>query len=255
MSHHPFSLVGRVALVTGASRGLGWAMAEQLAAAGAHVVLNSRDAVALTKQAKLLHDRGQKASVEAFDVTDSHAAELAVERIVKAHGRLDILVGNAGIQHRNAIEDWKGDDWDRVTDANLKACFFLAQAAAKPMKAQKFGRIIFTTSITGLLGRATIHAYVASKAGLAAITRSLAAELGESGITSNSICPGYFETEINTALLSDEAFVTRINNRTALKRWGKPAELGGAAVFLASDAAGYITGHQLVIDGGFTSTM
>ena len=250
-----FSLNGRVALVTGASRGLGLAMATALAEAGAAVVLNGRVEASLAAQTEALKQRGLKAEAAAFDVTDEAAAQAAVDAIIARHGHLDILIGNAGLQHRGAIGEWTVSDWDRLLTINLRACFFLAQRVAVPMKKQRFGRIIFTTSITGILGRATIHAYVASKAGLAGITRSIAAELGEHNITCNAISPGYFETELNAGLLADPAFVQRVNSRVALRRWGKPSELAGAAVFLASDAASYITAQQLVIDGGLTQTM
>jgi gluconate 5-dehydrogenase len=250
-----FSLDGQVALVTGASRGLGLAMAEALAEAGALVVLNARERAALSAQVTRFEARGRKAEPAAFDVADEAAARRAVDDIAARHGRLDILIGNAGIAHRVPLEEWRANDWDRVVDTNLRACFFLAQAAAAAMKRQKHGRIIFTTSITGILGRATIHAYVASKSGLAGLARSLAAELGEFGITCNSICPGYFETELNVALLKDKAFVERINSRVPLRRWGKPAELGGVAVFLASEAGSYVNAQQIVVDGGMTATI
>jgi len=250
-----FSLAGRTALITGASRGLGFAMARSLGEAGATVVLNSRNPADLEAAAAKLKAETIKAETAAFDVTDEPAAKLAIEGIVGRHGKLDILVGNAGIQHREPIGQWQQSDWNRVVTADLSACFFLAQLAAPSMIKQRWGRMIFTTSIIGITGRATVHAYAAAKSGLAGLTRSLATELGEHNITCNAIAPGYFETEINTELMKNTAFVDKISSRVALKRWAKPGELGGVAVFLASEAGSYVTGQQIVVDGGMTSTL
>ena len=245
-----FSLTGRVALVTGASRGLGFAMAKALAENGAAVIVNARNAAELEEAAKKIG-----AEAMAFDVTDASLARGAMEDIVKRHGRLDILVNNAGIQHRRSITDWEDDDFDRVIAVNLSSCFKLSRDAVRLMLPNKFGRIINTGSVAAILGRPTIHAYVAAKAGLHGLTRSMAAELGRHGITVNALAPGYFATELNTALLEDKAFTAWVEARTPAGRWARPEELGGAVVFLASDAAAYVNGHVLAVDGGLSTSL
>jgi gluconate 5-dehydrogenase len=250
-----FSLQGQVILVTGASRGLGLAMAEAMAEAGGLVVLNGRDQKTLDQAAAGLKAKGLKAETAAFDVSDFKSAARAVGDIAKRHGRLDAAVLNAGIQHRKPLLEWEDADFQRVVDTNLTACFVLAREAARAMLPRGRGRIIFTGSVMGIVARPTVHAYAAAKAGLGGMAKTLAVELAPKGITVNVICPGFFETEMNTPLVQNAEFNNWVKSRCPMGRWAKPEELGGAAVFLASKAGSYVNGHMLVVDGGLVVMM
>lgn len=250
-----FDLSGKVALVTGASRGLGWAMAQSLARSGALVLLNSRDERVLVERAKELATKGLKGEAAAFDVTDHGAGAACIQAAAKRHGRFDILVANAGIQHRKPITEFETGDFQRVIDTNLTALWALAREAARVMIPARRGRIILTGSVSALLARPTISAYIASKGAVHALTRELAVELAPHNITVNSIAPGYFATEMNTALIQNREFNDWVCKRTPAGRWGGLDEIGPVAVFLASDEASYVNGHILVADGAFSAAM
>lgn len=241
-----FSLQGRTALVTGAGQGLGFSIAEGLAGAGAHVWLNGRDTQRLDAAAQRLRAQGASVGILPFDVRDDAAVERALASLTQAP---DILVNNAGMRQRDALDQLQPDDMRAMLDANLVGPFILCRRVAQAMA--DGGRIINVTSIAGHIARGGDAAYTASKAGLTGLTRALAAELGPRGITVNAIAPGYFATPPNQEMVDDPTVADWLARRTSLGRWGRPEEIAGAAVFLASSAASYITGHVLAVDGGY----
>ena len=250
-----FDLTGKVALVTGASRGLGWAMAESLARAGAHVVLNARDGKALEARVAELRAQGLSGEAAAFDVNDTAAAESCVAGMAARHGCFDILVANAGINHRAPITDFALADFQRVMNTNLTSVWVLCKAAAGQMIPRQRGRIIMTGSMSAITARPTISAYVASKGAVHSLTKQLAVELAPHRITVNCIAPGFFATEMNTPLVQNPEFNDWVKKRTPAGRWGELREIGPAAVFLASDEASYVSGLVMTVDGGFTAAM
>ena len=244
-----FDLTGKIALVTGAYRGLGFAIAQGLAEAGARVVLNGRKQEALAAAAKVLLDAGLRASTSVFDVSDAIAVRAGIDAIERELGRVDILVNNAGIQRRGPLVDFKQQDWDDIIATNLTAPFLVSQAALPGMIARNSGKIINIASLMSELARPTVVPYTAAKGGVRQLTRGMAVELAPHNIQVNAISPGYFATEMNRALIDNAEFNAWVCKRTPAGRWGKPEEIAGLAVFLASPAANYITGQLITIDG------
>lgn len=250
-----FSLEGRVALVTGSGRGLGLEIARAMAGSGAHVLLNGRDSARLDAQAEAIAAAGGRVSVLAFDVADREAVRDAFARIDRDHGRLDVLVQNVGQRNRKPLTDFADEEISELLNVDLAAGLILAREAARLMLLQGFGRLIAVTSIAGQVARANDAVYAAAKAGLAGMVRALAAEYGGKGLTSNAIAPGFFATETNAGITGNPALSAYFEGRTPIGRWGRPEEIAGAAVFLASPAASYVNGHVLVVDGGATILM
>jgi len=247
-----FSLTGRVALVTGASRGLGFGMALGLARAGATVVLNGREAATLEPRRAEIVAGGGKAEIAPFDVCDRQASDAAIDAIEARHGHLDILVNNAAFGVPRDFFDISDDDWRTSLDVALDSCFRLSRKAATGMVRRGWGRVVMISSVNARISRGTNTAYITAKAGLEGLARGMAVEVAAKGVTVNCIAPGYMATDINTGFRSDPARYEWIRNRTPMKRWGNTDDLTGAVVFLSGEASAFMTGQVMVIDGGMT---
>ncbi|WP_072803264.1 SDR family oxidoreductase [Rhodococcoides yunnanense] len=257
MTGHPtFDIAGRIALVTGSSRGIGYALATGLAEAGAVVVLNGRDPQALSAARSDIADRtGADVRAYAFDVTDSAAVTDAAARIESEVGPVHIVVNNTGVQHRAPLLEFTDQDFHRVMDTNLTSAFLVGREFARAMVERGAGKIVNICSVQSELGRAGIAPYAASKGALKMLTRGMCADWARYGLTVNALAPGYFDTELTSALVNDTTFTDWLVDRTPARRWGQPEELVGTLLFLVSPASNFVNGQIVYVDGGMTAVV
>ena len=253
MDNKLFDLSGQVALVTGTSRGLGQYFARALARAGADLAMTSRDANALSAFALEIQALGRKTFATALDVRNQASIERAAEEVEGHFGKIDILVNNAGCNIRKPALEVTWEDWNTILDTNLRGSFFVAQAVARGMIARGYGRIINIGSVTSVAGYAGLAPYGASRGGIRQLTMSLADDWGKHGVTVNCLAPGWFKTKQNEVLYQNAAWVEYITDRIPMKRPGRPDDLDGAVVFLASESSRYVTGQTILVDGGIST--
>ncbi|WP_299260142.1 glucose 1-dehydrogenase [uncultured Kushneria sp.] len=256
MAVNPFDIKGKLALITGSSRGLGFALAQGLAEQGARVIIHGRseDTVQKAVQA-IVEATGAEAFGVTFDVTRSDEVKTALTGLVETHGVPEILVNNAGLQRRAPFAEFEPDDWDAVIATNLSSTFYVANALARHMSERGHGKIVNIGSVQSMLARQTIAPYSASKGGVVMLTKGMAADLARFNIQVNCISPGYFKTDMNTALWQDEAFNSWVESRTPAQRWGNVQELVGTLLYLCSDASSFVSGQNIFVDGGMTSVV
>lgn len=250
-----FDLAGKRALITGSSQGIGFALAQGLAAAGAQIVLNGRDTAKLGQAARALAAAGATVQELAFDVTDHAAVRETVDAFEAATGAIDILVNNAGMQHRTPLEDFPADAFEQLLQTNIASVFHVGQAVARHMIGRGAGKIINIASVQSALARPGIAPYTATKGAVTNLTKGMATDWAKYGLQCNAIAPGYFDTPLNAALVADATFSEWLEKRTPAGRWGNVEELVGAAVFLAAPASSFVNGHTLYVDGGITASL
>ena len=255
MSLTLFDLTGKRALITGSSQGIGMALARGLAAAGAEVILNGRDATKLATAAAALTAEGSKVHSLAFDATDHTSVRIAIDRFEAETGPIDILVNNAGMQHRSPLEDFPADAFERLLQTNVASVFHVGQAVARHMISRGAGKIINICSVQSALARPGIAPYTATKGAVANLTKGMATDWAKYGLQCNGLAPGYFDTPLNKALVDDPTFTAWLAKRTPAGRWGRVEELVGACIFLSSEASSFVNGTTLYVDGGITASL
>ncbi|MEM9320731.1 MAG: SDR family oxidoreductase [Pseudomonadota bacterium] len=255
MSLALFDLTGKHALITGSSQGIGLALARGLAASGAAITLNGRDSEKLENAAGSLRSDGADVSVLPFDVTDHGAVRKTIDTFESQTGAIDILVNNAGMQHRTPLEDFPPDAFERLLQTNIASVFHVGQACARHMIGRGAGKIINIASVQTALARPGIAPYTATKGAVANLTKGMATDWAKHGLNCNALAPGYFDTPLNAALVADPEFSAWLEKRTPAGRWGQVDELVGTCIYLASDAASFVNGTTIFVDGGITASL
>lgn len=255
MSLKMFDLTGQRALITGSGQGIGFALARGLAEAGAEIVLNGRDASKLANAAGQMEAEGAKVYLLPFDATNRDAVRNAINDFEAGTGRIDILINNAGMQHRTELQNFPSDAFERLLQTNVASVFHVGQAVARHMIERGRGKIINIASVQTALARPGIAPYTATKGAVGNLTKGMATDWAKYGLNCNAIAPGYFDTPLNAALVSDPEFSAWLVNRTPAGRWGEVGELVGAAIFLSSEASTFVNGQTLYVDGGITASL